>query len=344
VLLAGLVWLAGCASSAPESVPRGVLADGVPAPAWPAPPAKARIRFVKSVTGPQDWGIERGFWQRLSDALTGAGQRYFVRPSAVATVNDVLYVADPGARSLWILDRSAGQVLQISSAGNEALMSPVALALRGDGAVFVADTALRKVLLLSAQGKLLKTFASQGVERPAGVAWDEAAHRLYVVDSLRNRISVFDGNGGLIGHLAEGGAASGQLNRPTHIVLDTDGTLLVNDALNFRLQWLSVEGGFLHSFGKAGNGSGDFAATKGIATDGAGHYYAVDSLFDVVQIFDRQGRLLLAFGEHGEGAGQFSLPRGIFISGQDEVYVADAYNRRIQIFKGASATQKEQQP
>jgi len=308
---------------------------------WPKAPEQARIRYLQSVAGAQDWGIERTWLQRLGDALMGTSAQQFVRPSAVAEAAGVLYVADPGAQSLWILDRPNKRVTQLKEIGGAALVSPVALALRADGAVFVADTALAKVFLLGRDGTLLREFATQGLERPAALAWSEAARRLYVLDSKRHRITVFDGNGALLRHMGESGRGPGQFNHPTHMALAADGTLLVTDALNFRIQALSQRGDFLWKFGHQGNGSGDFAAPKGVAVDANGHYYVVDALFDVVQIFDQSGQLLLAFGERGEQPGQLTLPRGLFISAEDKVYVADAYNQRVQVFQGVIATAKE---
>jgi len=338
--LAALVLaLAGaCSTPAPTPTPG---AAALAALVWPAPPEPARIKYLHSVAGPQDWGIERSWLQRLGDALTGASARQFVRPSAVAEAAGVLYVADPGAQSLWILDRPNKRASQLTKIGNEALVSPVALALRADGAVFVADTALAKVFLLGRDGTLLRTFATQGLERPAALAWSEAARRLYVLDSKRHRITVFDGNGALLRHMGESGRGPGQFNYPTHLALSASGALLVTDALNFRIQALSQSGDFLWEFGQQGNGSGDFAAPKGVAADAGGHYYVVDALFDLVQIFDRSGQLLLVFGERGEQPGQMMMPRGIFISNEDKVYVADAYNHRVQVFQGAIATAKE---
>ncbi|PKO62795.1 MAG: hypothetical protein CVU24_02450 [Betaproteobacteria bacterium HGW-Betaproteobacteria-18] len=338
VAVALALLVVGCSTPAPSpAMDPAALAALV----WPKPPEPPRIRYLQSVAGPLDWGIELPWWRRLADALTGASAQQFVRPSAVAEAGGVLYVADPGTQSLWLLDRPRKRIAQVSKIGDEALVSPVALALRADGAVFVADTALNKVFLLDRDGALLRTFANQSLERPAGLAWSDAAQRLYVLDSRRHRITVFDGKGTVLRHMGDGGGGDAQFNYPTHITLAADGALLVTDAMNFRIQALSQNGDFLWKFGHHGNGSGDFAAPKGVAVDAQGHYYVVDALFDAVQIFDQSGQLLLTFGERGEQPGQLTLPRGIFISNEDKVYVADAYNQRVQVFLGAIATQKE---
>lgn len=264
--------------------------------------------------------------------LTGDGAEVFVRPAAVAQREGVLYVADPGAQSLWLIDRPRGRYSRLANIGADALVSPVALAVRADGSVFVADTALKKVFLVTRDGAPVRTIALQGLERPAGLAWDETARRLYVLDSVRHRIAVFDGNGALLRHLGEAGDRDGQFNHPTHVALDAGGTLLVTDALNFRVQALDRDGRFLWKFGQVGDGAGDFAAPKGVAADREGNVYVADAMFDAVQIFDRTGALLLGFGSRGTGRGEFSLPGGIFIADDGRIYVADTYNRRVQIF------------
>ncbi len=308
---------------------------------WPQPPETERIRLVQVVASPRDWGISRSFWQRMGDALSGRAPDALQNPSAVAERAGVLYVADPGAAALWLWDAPRDRAIKVTQVGEQLLASPVALALGPQAGVFVADTVLKKVFLLDRDGVLLRTYATQGLERPAAVVWNEALQQLFVLDSLRHRVTVFDANGALLRHMGENGDQGGQFNRPTHMALDSttvQGDLLITDALNFRVQAISAQGGFLWKFGQNGNGSGDFAAPKGLATDQEGHLYVVDALFEVVQIFNRQGQLLLAFGGRGSALGQFMLPRGVFVSAQDKVYVADTYNRRIQVFLGALAS------
>jgi len=334
-----LVLLASaCQAPAPSNVSQGIPAG---APVWPQPPAEPRIRYVRSVSGPQDWGIAKSFFRRMMDALAGRGEEHFIRPTGVAERNGVLYVADPGARALWILDAAQNRTVKVTEIGNSALASPVAIAVRTDGAVFVADTFLKKVFLLDREGKLIHVAVQEGLERPAGLAYDQANSALYVADSATNRIAVYGPDGNLIRAWGRAGNQDREFNHPTHIALDTSGTLLVTDALNFRIQAFDRDGRLLWKLGRHGDGSGDFAAPKGLATDGAGHIYVVDALFDAVQIFDRDGTFLLAFGEHGTQAGQFWLPNGLFINDQDQIYVADAYNQRVRVFRGGPDAGKE---
>jgi DNA-binding beta-propeller fold protein YncE len=320
----------GCASSPPVNTAMNISGGAL---VWPKAPAEARIGYVRSVSGPRDMGIAKPFFRGLLDKLAGRGPEHFVRPTGVAMQDGVLYVADPGAQALWILDSLRSRYVKVVLAGDAAFVSPVAVALRADGAVFVADTGLKKVFLFGRDGAFIRIAAETGLVRPAGLAYDTARDWLYVVDSAQHRIAIYGPQGNAIRTLGNGGNQNGQFNFPTHLALDGAGTLRVTDALNFRLQSFDRDDHFVGKFGHAGDGSGDFAAPKGVATDSAGNIYLVDALFDTVQIFDGDGTYLLAFGEQGTQAGQFWLPGGIFIDRNDEIYVTDGYNKRVQVFR-----------
>jgi sugar lactone lactonase YvrE len=327
VLIVLALSVGGCESVPPATSPE------IPAAAlvWPKPPAEVRIRYVRSFPGPGDLGIARSLFRRFMDAVTGTTEEYLIRPTGVAEREDMLYVADPGAQAIWIFDLSQKRFNKIHRAGKTSLASPVAIALRSDGAVFIADSSLKKVFLLDREGKLLQTLPEDGLERPAALAYDETGDRLYIADSVAHRIIEYRGGRQILAW-GKRGSADGEFNFPTHLALDQSGTLLVTDSLNFRVQAFNHEGKFLWKMGHHGDSSGYLAAPKGVASDSQGHLYVVDALFDAVQIFERNGTLLLAFGEHGSQRGQFWLPGGIFINSRNRIYVADAYNQRIQIF------------
>jgi sugar lactone lactonase YvrE len=260
----------------------------------------------------------------------------------VARRGGVLYVADPGAKALVVLDVSQPREIVISQVGGDALVSPVVVTLGPDGGVILADSALGKVFVLDAKGAPRRVIGGEGrLGRPAGLAYDAAADRLYVADSQAHRIVVYSIDGRYIGSFGRNGAAPGEFNFPTHLALARDGSLIVQDTLNFRVQVLDREGRPLRQFGRVGDGSGEFAAPKGVAVDSEGRLYVVDALFDAVQIFAPDGTLLLGFGERGTRAGQLWLPNGIFIAPDDTVFVADAYNQRIAMFELVRASAAE---
>ena len=326
------VLTAACGGPAVREAPAGRQASTEPL-VWPKPPQSPRVRFIGAVARPADLGVKPSFWKRLGKLLHGAEPDWFIRPGGVATQDHKIYVADPGAQALWVLDTEAGRFQRVQQAGRQRLVSPVAVAPGRNERVYLADSYLAKVFVYDADAKLQTIISDKKLQRPAGLAYDAAKDRLYVADSAAHRIWIFTGNGKPVGKLGGRGTAKGQFNFPTHLALDRKGVLYVTDAMGFRIQMFGQDGGFLGTFGRHGNASGDFAAPKGVGADSAGHVYVVDALFDAVQIFDRGGRLLLSFGERGLGPGQFWLPGGLYIDKQDRIYVADAYNQRIQIFE-----------
>ncbi len=318
---------AGCAPPAGRPTP------SAPGPSvWPPPPARARIRFVMTVARPRDLGVEPSFWRRLGEIVVGRQEEWFVRPTAVVADARFLYVADPGAQSLWVLDTRAGRFRRIQRARGERLISPVAVALGRNERVWVADSFLAKVYAYDSEGNLMRTIADPGLRRPAGLAYDRDRDRLYVADSLSHRVWILTEEGRMLGAIGDRGTGDGQFNFPSYVTVDRAGMLYVTDSLGFRVQMFRPDGGFAGAFGQHGDSSGDFAMPKGVAVDSEGHVYIVDALFDAVQIFDRTGQYLLTFGERGIAPGQFWLPGGVFIDGRDRIYVADAYNQRVQIF------------
>ena len=300
---------------------------------WPAPPQHSRIRFVRSVSTPLDLGIRPSLWSRMLEAIRGADDTGLVRPTGVAVGGEIIYVADPGAQALWVLNAASRKFMRIRTAGDHALVSPVAVTVSADGRVFLADSYLARIFVYAEDGEFQGTIGEQVLQRPSGLAYDFQRGRLFVADSSAHCVWIFDADGEQTGVIGERGAGPGQFNFPTHVALDRHGDLYVNDALGFRIQIVGPNGELKSVFGRHGDGRGDFSASKGVGVDGDGHIYVADALFDTVQIFDAAGRFLLSFGERGADPGQFWLPGGLHVDDLNRIYVADSYNQRIQVFQ-----------
>lgn len=321
-----------------------LLALGACAPATPKPEHQAalvwpeeiterpRVAFVKAFSRPDEFGIAKGFFQRLSEVIFGAKESRLVRPMAVVTVDGVVYVADPGAQGVHRFDPVAERYDLIGAAGDAPLLSPIGLARGSDGEVYVTDSVLARVLVIRPGAKAATPMVLPKMGQPTGIAFDRADGRLFVVDTTCHCVNIFNRDGTLHSTLGRRGAGDGEFNYPTLIWRDKEGRLYVTDSLNFRIQVFDSQGRFVRKFGKVGDGTGDFMRQKGVATDGYGHVYIVDALLNALQIFDNTGRLLLSIGDLGSERGEFWLPAGIFIDENDLIYVADSFNQRIQIF------------
>lgn len=317
--------LASCATVAPK--------PPEPPLVWPEPPDAPRITFVQTISRPDDLGITKTFLERLADWIFGASEHRLVRPMAVVTVGGTMYVADPGVRGVHRFEPAAKRHDIVRGEDGSPLPSPVGLARGRDGEVYVADSALARVLVIRPGAKAAVPVALPPLQQPTGIAFDPARGRLYVVDTKAHRLQVFETDGTLRATIGRRGTGPGEFNYPTHLWRDAAGRLYVTDSLNYRVQVLDPEGRFLRRFGQPGDSAGDFMRQKGLATDSFGHVYIVDALLHALQVFDPEGRLLLTLGDLGRARGEFWLPAGLFIGEDDTIYIADSYNQRVQVLR-----------
>ena len=128
-------------------------------------------------------------------------------------------------------------------------------------------------------------FGGQGdglgqFRNPAGVAVDGSG-RLYVADSVNNRIQLRDAAGDW-SILGEMGTDIGQFAYPIAVVLDGSGKLYVADAFNNRIQVRDKAGNWTIYGGGAtgtapGKEDGQFFAPQGLTVSKTGMLYVADS-------------------------------------------------------------------
>ena len=303
---------------------------------WPFQPSQAKLTFVESMTGFAQVNGSSEAFKRFVTGADRAEPNAFVLPVAVATGTDGrIAVADLGRRCVHLYLPSKRLYLRLTGGKAAPIVSPVAVIFDEASRLYVSDSAGR-LFGFGADGELRFTVDRAGedaLKRPTGLAYAPGKQRLYVVDTLANKVRVFDTNGAYQFSFGERGDEADRFNFPTHIFHARSGEIYVTNSLAFRVEIFDEDGKPLGSFGRHGDGSGDFAMPKGIAVDGDGIVYVVDSLFDNVQLFNRRGDFLLTLGRRGTDAGEFWLPSGAFIGRNDDLYVCDTYNRRIQVFR-----------
>ncbi len=125
---------------------------------------------------------------------------------------------------------------------------PVSLAVDPSGAR-LAVTDVGRGLLFLLEGGELRTIGEQaGLLAPHGVAIDDEG-QLYVTDSARHEVLVFDQEGELLRRWGQPGLGRGELLEPRGIELDTKGRVVVMDHANHRVQLFSKQGEYLGIFG-----------------------------------------------------------------------------------------------
>jgi sugar lactone lactonase YvrE len=250
-------------------------------------------------------------------------------PATNASLNNPVGVAVDGQGRLYITDGSNNRIRLVETNGlistfagngtmafsgdggqatNAALNLPAAVALGGNGEVFIVDSGNNRIRVVDAQG-VISTVAGNGqagfsgdggpatnasLHGPTGIALD-AWGNLYIADHNGNHrirkvtaagiISTVAGNG-QAGFSGDGGpATNASLFYPSSVAVDSLGNLFICDRFNQRIR--EVEGNGIIST-VAGNGnqsySGDggpalqasFYYPWGVALDSAGNLYIAD--------------------------------------------------------------------
>lgn len=305
---------------------------------WPPAPETPRVRFVRSISSPEDLKIRRSsLFKKIVRKVVGLGESdaSLVSPYGITTDSrGRIVVVDPKGAAVHVYDAAGKKYTRIGAPKGHQFVSIVGVAVDGEDNIYVSDTATGKLFVFGRDGKYRRLVGSDEGEfnRPSGIAVDREAGRLYVVETVAGRVEVLTLGGRRLFEFGRPGTGDGEFNRPTQISLRGD-RVYVTDALNARIQVFDAEGRFVAKLGRRGAGPGDMERPKGVATDSEGHVYVVEGLHDVVQIFDRDGRYLMDFGGTGSERGSFYLPTAIHIDANDQIYVADPFNRRVQVFR-----------
>lgn len=311
---------------------------------WPQLPDKPRFRYVGQLLGEDNLEavVEDGAGAsigRFFKALVGLGDeqdkvRNLLRPqSGAVDAGGRVIVTDAGRQNLFVFDEKLGR-MDIWRGATETLnfVSPVGVAVAKNGDILVADSELRRVIRLDAQGNPKTTFGFEDLERPTGLAIDSKSGRVFVADTTEHNIKVFSDAGKLVQVIGQVGTKPGEFNAPTHISF-VGKKLYVTDTFNSRVQIFDSEGKFLRSIGSRGLYLGNLVRPKGVTADSEGNIYIIESFHDYLLVYDQDGRFLLPIGGTGTEPGQFYLPAGVWSDSRNRIFVADMYNGRVAIFQ-----------
>jgi DNA-binding beta-propeller fold protein YncE len=300
---------------------------------WPPPPAPARIKWTGEYRNEFDVGAKKR--HSFLDRLAGKGQDalWLTRPLSVAVdERGVMYVGDFGLGVVGI-DPARHRFWLFSTVSKMGLATPAGIAVDSKF-VYATDANSNTLAVFDKEGHFLQQLGpNEGINRPVGVAVDEARNLLLVVNGGAHDVLLFNRSLKLLKTIGRRGTKPGEFNFPTYCCFVPGTGFAVSDTGNFRVQLFDDNGRFIRAFGKAGNTSGTFARPKGVAVDPEGHLYVLDASFNNFQIFRQDGQILTAVGTSGADKGMFAVPSGMAITKSGQIYVADEMNRRIQTFQ-----------
>lgn len=198
-------------------------------------------------------------WERLYQL--GCGTNEFQLPGNLAVdprAPEVVYVADGPANVVRVYSGPTllGQ-FGGTGAGNGQFHFPAGVGISSRGEVFVLDQNNDRVQVFT-NGSFSRLFnLATGESAPAGryqAVFVDTADHVFVADTMQGRVKVFDAQTGLLlKTIGNYGLATGQLNLPLGLVLDSLNRLCIASANNSRVELFGVDD-FLHLSAQAANG------------------------------------------------------------------------------------------
>lgn len=333
VLALSFLASSGWGQSAQKAPPAPGLPPADEVLTWPPPPSPPRIRWVAEYRNAFDVGAKkrRPFLERLAGKAEDTF--WLERPQSVAVdEKGVIFVGD-FTRGIVAMDPVRKAIWTFSSVNGLSLPTPTGLAVDSK-LVFATSANTDQVVVFDKKGHQLAALGkNDGINRPVGIAVDEARNLLLVVNGQEHAVRLYTRTLQLIKTIGGRGSEEGQFNMPSYVCMVPNVGFAVVDTGNFRIQLFDFSGQFLRAFGKVGDAPGEFARPKGIGVDSDGNLYVVDGGLNNFQIFDQEGRILAQVGRIGNRRGQFQVPNGLAIDPKGGIYVADQLNGRIQKFQ-----------
>lgn len=196
--------------------------------------------------------------------------------------------------------------------------------------IYVCDTVHNAIDVLDLERRKLEYFrpkdAGQLID-PINISFSPDGD-MYVADSRRGQIVIFDNNGnysGAIGKKSE--------FKPTSV-------LIMNNKIyicDLKTQSVKIFGLRDRNYISSIPVEGDKEEAKlfsptNLASDDEGNLYVADTGAFRIQKYGPNGEFLMSIGSQGDSPGQFARPKGIAVDKEGRIYAVDAAFENVQIF------------
>jgi sugar lactone lactonase YvrE len=216
------------------------------------------------------------------------------------------------------------------------LLRPYATAQDSIGRLLVTDPGAHGVHIYDFEKRkyqFVKGPRGKALESPIDIACD-SNDDIYVTDSVRGQIYVFDFKGRFLRTIGEN-SPNARMQRPTGMTLDRKARrIYVTDTLRHQLLIWGMNGSFVRAVGSRGSGSGEFNYPTAVALS-AGTIYVVDAMNFRIQALTPEGQFIYSFGQMGNQSGTLNRPKGIAADTDGNLYIVDALFETVQVFSPA---------
>ena len=216
------------------------------------------------------------------------------------------------------------------------------IAIGPNGEVFVADAEGHRIVVCSADGKILREIRPPRgrpdlLQMPFALLHDGQG-RLYVTDYAADQVQVFSLDGKFLFAWGHEGEGPGEFRSPVAIAQDRQGNLYVAEFYNHRIQKFSADGKFLMTWGKEGDWNQPnqppeyMLYPSGLDVGPDGNMYVADGGRDKIKVFSPSGKFLRQFGVKGPEPGKFNALAALSFDAAGRLHEADSSAHRVQMF------------
>jgi DNA-binding beta-propeller fold protein YncE len=252
------------------------------------------------------------------------------------------YVSDPRVGSVFIYNE-----LMALTGELKGLNKPLGVAVDAQGRIIVGNNGRDNIEVYdSGTGELVAAFGEGSVEMPTAITIDSGGY-VYVTDSRKNRVFVFDAGFNLVRTIGKSGVGDDTLNFPMDAAI-IQGEIFVADQKNLRVQVYDLAGEWQRSItfdGTPGQncswftgvceipGMPPFTRVQALATDSLGRLHVLDNYGAAAVILDpADGSFINAYGGYGSASGQLQVPMDVSVSATDMAIVTAGDGDRIEFF------------
>lgn len=198
-----------------------------------------------------------------------------------------------------------------------------------DGKIHVTDTKSASVAVIDWPKQGYEVFGVEGrgaFRKPINIRRGPD-NLLYVTDTVRGQVVVYDADGEYVREYGNGTDF-----RPADVVV-TDEEMFVLDISSHSIKVYDLQSGDLkRTFGGRGKGFGEYNYPSNMVMDDEGNIHVCDAMNFRIQKIDQNGKSLLQFGRVGRTPGHFARPKGIAVDRDGIVYVVDSQLGIVQLF------------
>lgn len=204
-----------------------------------------------------------------------------------------IYVLASVPRTVKIFNYRGEYLQDFPFTGFDVQPDPTAIAVDGEGNLYIADAASGQILVFDPEYHLKLTFGARGdgsshFQTVTAITVDREGS-IYVADARATpAIQIFSPEGKFLRGWGEHESGPQNFSLPAGLALDGEGRVIVVDTLRHAIVVFTNEGRFLGRYGGLGLEPGAVAYPTDIATNGDGRIFVVDRVGSRLQIMEEE--------------------------------------------------------